>query len=98
MTGSGSPGSQTSSIRLASPQTATSTTPSSSSDRAAAATSGAPPATTRRVAAGAREQVRGVREPARPALLRGDPLLVPAVGLVLQVPGEPAANDLGHRR
>src|SRR3954468_4062477 len=56
ITGSGSPGSQTSSMRLASPHTATSTTPRSSSD-----------------------------------------LLAAAVLLLLEVAGEPAADDLGHR-
>ena len=48
ITGSLSPGSHTSSMRLASPQTATSTMPSSVSDRLAAATWGAPPSTTSR--------------------------------------------------
>ncbi len=45
-TGSSSPGSQTSSSRLARPQSATSSMPSSSSARRAAATCGRPPSTT----------------------------------------------------
>src|SRR3954451_15955910 len=89
MTGSGSSGSHTSSMRLASPQTATSTMPSSASDRLAAATCGAPPSTTSRVG--------GVGEPAGPALLRGDALLVAAILLILEVAREPPAHDLGHR-
>src|SRR3954464_3777817 len=104
MTGSGSPGSQTSSMRLARPQTATSTTPSSSSDRLAAATRGRPPATTRGVGGTAKrrggaavdgEEVGRMGERARAALLGGDALLVPTVGLLLEVPGEAAPDDLG---
>ena len=48
MTGRSSPGSQTSSSRLASPHSATSVMPSPASARAAAATWGAPPSTTSR--------------------------------------------------
>ncbi len=59
ITGSSSPGSQTSSSRLASPTSATSSMPSSSSTAWAAATCGAPPSTT--------TQVRRVGELARPA-------------------------------
>ncbi|SHT61793.1 Uncharacterised protein [Mycobacteroides abscessus subsp. abscessus] len=49
ITGSGSPGTHTSSSRLANPITATSVTPSSLSSAAAALTCGAPPSTTKRL-------------------------------------------------
>ena len=42
------------------------------------------------------QQVRRVGEPARPALLGRDPLLVAPVRLLLEVAGEAAAHDLGH--
>src|SRR3954454_3935527 len=82
-------------MRLARPQTATSLMPSSASDRLAAAACGAPPSATRRV--GGEGDPRGGASPAGAALLRGDALLVAPVLLVLEVAGEAAADDLGHR-
>ena len=90
MTGSLSPGSQTSSMPLGQPadgdvdDAELGQRPAGGGDLRGAAVDD--------------QQVRRVGEPARPALLGGDcPARRGRSCLVLEVPGEPAAHDLGHR-